>query len=103
MCNNAKKKIGANLRELRIAKGLKQHELAEKTGVEDKTISRIEVGGNFPSMSLLVKLSEVLECDLSDFVNMNEENKIKSCIKELSATEIKTVKKFLSILNKNLT
>ena len=44
--DNIKKKIGNNLKRLRLENGLKQSELAEIVGVEDKTISRIEVGGN---------------------------------------------------------
>lgn len=42
--DNIKKKIGNNLKRLRLEKGFKQSELAEIVGVEDKTISRIEVG-----------------------------------------------------------
>ena len=67
--DNIKKKIGNNLKRLRLEKGFKQSELAEIVGVEDKTISRIEVGGNYPSMDLLVRLAEALNCELVDFVN----------------------------------
>ena len=67
--DSIKKKIGRNVKRLRLSRGLKQSQLAELTGVEDKTISRIEVGGNYPSMDLLVKISNVLEYDLTDFVN----------------------------------
>lgn len=102
MCNDTKKQIGLNLRELRLSRGLKQHELAEKAGVEDKTISRIEVGGNYPSISLLVKLSEILKCSLTDFFKTENQNTVKSSIKELSQNEIKIIKKFLSILSKNI-
>lgn len=102
MYNDVKKQIGSNLRELRLSRGLKQHELAEKAGVEDKTISRIEVGGNYPSISLLVKLSEILNCNLTDFVKTESQNTVKSSIKELSQNEIKTIKKFLSVLSKNI-
>ena len=102
MCNDIKKKIGSNLRELRQSRGFKQHELAELVGVEDKTISRIEVGGNYPSISLLVKLSETLNCKLTDFVQTDENDSIKTSVKELNDTEIIAVKKFISILSKNL-
>lgn len=102
MYNDIKKKIGLNLRDLRLSRGLKQHELAEMVGVEDKTISRIEVGGNYPSISLLVKLAEAIDCKLEDFVCMDENNAVKNSIKELDDTEIQTVKKFLEILNKNI-
>lgn len=102
MYNDIKKQIGLNLREIRLSRGLKQHELAEQAGVEDKTISRIEVGGNYPSISLLVKLSEILNCNLTDLVKTESQNTVKSSVKELSQNEIKVVKKFLSILSKNI-
>ena len=70
--DNIKKKIGNNLKRLRLEKGFKQSELAEIVGVEDKTISRIEVGGNYPSMDLLVRLAEALNCELVDFVNFSD-------------------------------
>lgn len=69
MSGNMKKKIGENLRNLRKSRGFKQHELAELAGVEDKTISRIEVGGNYPSVALMVKLAEILDCELIDILS----------------------------------
>lgn len=67
-------------------------------GVEDKTISRIEVGGNYPSLDLLVRLSNALNCDLVDFVNFN--NKIVDSMCELSKDELNAVKKFLNLIIK---
>ncbi len=98
--NNAKKKIGNNLKKIRLEKGLKQSELAELVGVEDKTISRIEVGGNYPSMDLLVRLSEALNCDLVDFVNFSD--KIIDSINELSKDDLKVIEKFISLLKSKM-
>lgn len=94
--DNIKKKIGNNLKRLRLEKGLKQSELAEIVGVEDKTISRIEVGGNYPSMDLLVRLAEVLDCELVDFVNFSD--KVVESLNELSKEELKVVKKFVDLI-----
>ena len=91
-----KKKIGNNLKKLRTKKGLKQSELAELVGVEDKTISRIEVGGNYPSMDLLVCLAEALNCELVDFVNFSD--KIIDSINELSKDDLKVLEKFVFLL-----
>lgn len=88
-----KKKIGNNLKKLRTKKGLKQSELV---GVEDKTISRIEVGGNYPSMDLLVRLAEALNCELVDFVNFSD--KIIDSINELSKDDLKVLEKFVFLL-----
>ena len=102
MGNDIKKQIGQNLRSIRKIRGLKQNELAELAGVEDKTISRIEVGGNYPSMALLVKLAQVLDCELTDFVKINDNDPIKSVLNELSETEIATIKKFITLINNKL-
>lgn len=91
-----KKKIGNNLKKLGTKKGLKQSELAELVGVEDKTISRIEVGGNYPSMDLLVRLAEALNCELVDFVNFSD--KIIDSINELSKDDLKVLEKFVFLL-----
>lgn len=95
-----KKKIGNNVRRLRKLKGLKQTELAEMVGVEDKTISRIEVGGNYPSMDLLVRMSKVLDCELVDFVNFSD--KIANSLCELTKQDIKVLKKIINVLDKNI-
>ena len=97
-----KKQIGQNLRQLRISRGLKQNELAEKVNVEDKTISRIEVGGNYPSFSLLVKIAEVLDYPLVDFVAEAEQNIVTKTFQHLNNKEINTIKKFIEILHSNL-
>lgn len=98
--DNIKKKIGNNVKRLRIQRGLKQCELAELVGVEDKTISRIEVGGNYPSVDLLVRMSEALNCELTEFVNFTD--KVVESLSELSKDDIKTLKKIVAILDKNL-
>lgn len=91
--DDVKKKIGHNLRRLRKAKGLKQSELAELVGVEDKTVSRIEVGGNYPSMDLLVRMSSVLDCQLTDFVNFTDST--FRVFEDLTGEELKVLKKVL--------
>ena len=96
--DNVKKKIGLNIKKCRLSRGLKQSELAELVGVEDKTISRIEVGGNYPSMNLLVRISEVLNYDLTHLVNVKDT--IDYSLNELTRDEMKAIKKFIRILDK---
>lgn len=98
--DNIKKQIGLKIKKLRLSRNLKQSQLAEIVGVEDKTISRIEVGGNYPSMDLLVRISDALNYDLAEFVTFD--NKISQTFNELSLDEIRTIKKFLNILEGNL-
>lgn len=96
--DNIKKKIGCNIKRFRLSRGLKQSELAELVGVEDKTISRIEVGGNYPSMDLLVRISHVLKYDLAEFVNFNDT--ILDSFSELNKEEIAVIKKFIKLIDK---
>ena len=94
--DNVKKKIGYNVKKFRLSRGLKQSELAELVGVEDKTISRIEVGGNYPSMDLLVRLVTALNYELTDFVNFKDN--IDCALSELDKDELKVIKKFVKLL-----
>ena len=55
-----------NLKELRIAKGLTQEQLANECGVQRTTITMIELGENKPSVELAKKLGEILEITWSD-------------------------------------
>lgn len=98
--DNIKKKIGLNIRKYRIMQKLKQSELAELVGVEDKTISRIEVGGNYPSMDLLVRLSDVFHCELADLVNFKDS--IDFSLSELSKDDLNVLKKFIKIIDEKL-
>ena len=56
-----------NLKELRIAKGLTQEQLANECGVQRTTITMIENGENKPSVPLAQKLGQVLEVDWKGF------------------------------------
>ena len=91
--SSLKKKIGIKVKELRQAKGLKQHELGELVGLDPCSISRIEVGGNFPSFESLEKMGVVFNCPLSTFFEFEKCDQ-KSLKKEklvnliLSASEI---------------
>lgn len=39
-----RKILGNHFKEVRLSKGLTQHQLAEKMGIESKTVSKIELG-----------------------------------------------------------
>ncbi|MBQ6367589.1 MAG: helix-turn-helix domain-containing protein [Erysipelotrichaceae bacterium] len=75
-------KIGKFLQELRREKGLTQEQLAEKTGVARRTVSRWETGSNMPDMDILIELSDLYSVDLREILSgerkseqMNEELK----------------------------
>lgn len=49
--------LGARLRELRLAAGLTQAELARRTGIHRPNIARVEAGRHTPSLETLARLS----------------------------------------------
>lgn len=61
--------VGSFIAERRKLKNLTQDKLGEKIGVSGKTISKWERGVNAPDISLLNKLSEILEVDVSEILN----------------------------------
>ena len=56
-----------NIKELRIAKGLTQEQLANECGVQRTTITMIENENNLPSVETAKKLGEVLGIDWKVF------------------------------------
>ncbi len=59
--------IAAILKQARKKKGLKQSQLAEKIGISEKHLSKIETGKNYPALDNFLKMLEVLELSFKDF------------------------------------
>ncbi len=60
--------LGNRIREIRIGKGLKLSELAERTGLSTSYISLLERDLTSPSISSLRKIAEALELPLFHFL-----------------------------------
>ena len=58
--------FGGNLRQLRLAKGFSQEQLANELGVEISQISRIERGIINTSVTTLYAISKALKIDVSE-------------------------------------
>lgn len=67
MVKDVKVLFGLRVRELRKRLDLSQEELAEKTKISPKYMSRIEMGHQFPSTDILAKLADVLDVEIRDF------------------------------------
>lgn len=65
MINN--KTIGKKIKELRMSRGWKQLELADKMGLSRPAISNIESGKRSLTLSTLKKFCEVFSIDISYF------------------------------------
>ena len=80
---------GKRIRALREKKGITQRELADLLGVTDAAVSKWEHGKNFPDITLLERLSEVLGCKVSELLGLeagSEEEIIRS-FTDLAAEE----------------
>jgi DNA-binding XRE family transcriptional regulator len=53
-------RLGARLRELRLAAGLTQAELARRTGIHRPNIARVEAGRHTPSLETLARLASAI-------------------------------------------
>ncbi len=60
--------FGSNIGYLRKKKGITQEELAEKMYVSRQTISRWETDSVYPDVETVIKLCELLECDMETLV-----------------------------------
>lgn len=60
-------RIGKRIKLIRIAKGFHQYDVAQAMGISQAHLSNIERGRNSTTLELLFKLSDLLECPLSDF------------------------------------
>lgn len=71
-----KSKIGKQLKELRLSRGLRQIEVAEKVGLSRSAISNIEAGKRALTLDTLKRFCEVFAVDISFFAidtdNYNE-------------------------------
>ena len=65
--------FGQVLYELRMARNLKQAELAEKCQMDETYISDLERGKYMPSLFTVLKLSKGLEMNLEELVTKLEE------------------------------
>lgn len=75
-----KKMLGKRIKELRQQKLLSQGELAEKLGMGERNLSKIECGINFISADSLEAICDVLAvtpAELFDFSHLKEKNFLK--------------------------
>lgn len=100
--------IGKKFKEYRKSKCLTQFELAELVGLNEKQISRIEAGLNYPTYLTFIKLISVLEINISDFIeqapltNNPLQDEVIHLIKNANDNELRIYLDVLKSLRKNL-
>lgn len=76
-------KMARFIAERRKIKGMTQKELAEQLSVTDKAVSKWERGLSCPDISLISKLSGVLEVDTSELLNGEKSRKYENADAEI--------------------
>ncbi len=69
---NLKKELGKKIQQLRKQKKLTQEKLAEKVGIDSKSISKIENGNNYPTPETLTSIAQALNCDIYELFIFNK-------------------------------
>ena len=93
-----KKLLGDRIKAIRRSKRMSQQELAEKAVIDQRSLSHIECGDNFPS-KCLVDIANALETPLPELFSFKKNliskdemiNSINEIIEELSFNELKIV------------
>ncbi|MBH0166899.1 helix-turn-helix transcriptional regulator [Fictibacillus sp. 7GRE50] len=69
--------FGEKLKSVRKARGWSQEELAEKLFVSRQSVSKWENGQNYPSIEVIIKLSDLFEVTIDELLRTDEELKEK--------------------------
>jgi len=67
--------FGKRLRELRIERNLSQGELADRCGSNRPFISNLERGVKVPSLTMILRLSNALDCGACELVSVFDRSK----------------------------
>lgn len=98
MDNNIKKLIGQRIKEIRTSKKITQQQLAEMIDIDQRSLSAIKCGNNFPTKNLL-KIANSLGVEFKEFfdyehISLSEDEEIKENsknLKKLSAHDLNIV------------
>lgn len=81
--------IGGRIKEVRLEKNLKVFEVADRAGVSNGLISRIENGRTIPSLPVLISIVRALEVKMDDFfADFSYEPKKKYIHKKADETKV---------------
>lgn len=69
-----KKLLGKRIKELRTKQGLTQEVLAEKIGVGQRNLSKIECGSNFVTSETLSNILSALNVEAKELFDFNHNN-----------------------------
>ena len=83
MANDFNKKLGLRIRELRLAKKIKQGEFADLLNMERSNFTRIESGKQRPNDENLYKIEKILGVEIKDLFDFEHQKSDKDLISEI--------------------
>ena len=99
---NSKLQIGEQIKKFRVRRGLTQNDLAEKIGLTEKQISKIETGVHYPKFENFVKIMEVLNVDMKDFdcesISKKNSSELNSIFKTLNRATDEELKYYYKLV-----
>lgn len=95
-----KKAIGKQIKAYRKRFGLTQFSLGEKLEINQRQIAILESGKSFPSLKTLVNLSNVFNCNVSDFFpdDINDKkvrDEVLALIDQMDCQQMRALKIFI--------
>ena len=87
-------RMGKKIKLIRIAKGIRQYDAAKALGISQAYLSNIERGRNSFTLETLFKLSELLECPVSEFFS-NVDKNAEQDEQKMTAEEMQVMLKML--------
>ena len=66
--NNSAKKLGQNMKRIRLSKQMSQGDICRKLGVDRSYISNVESGNKNPTLSTITKLAEALGVSVDEIL-----------------------------------
>ena len=91
--------LNENLKQLRKSKGLSQEELAIRLNVVRQTISKWEKGLSVPDADMLIKIADIFEVSVSEFLGAKIGEKKEQDVNEV-ADQLMRINEQLAIKNR---
>ena len=95
------KVIGNNFKNMRILKGFKQEDIADKTGITFQQIQKYEKGSNRIAASRLLQFSKIFDVDVNEFFEGLQDEKEKNIFFKMTPEVLKIALLLNQIEDKN--
>jgi|DewCreStandDraft_5_1066085.scaffolds.fasta_scaffold03680_9 Zn-dependent peptidase ImmA (M78 family)/predicted transcriptional regulator len=90
--------IGKKFKQLRELSGMTQEDVAKRLGVTNEYVSMIESGKRTPSLEVLIKASNLFQCDLNSLIADKEQELSEILeVEGLNEEERKELEKFIEL------